>query len=68
MVTYDGGNGGDRGHAITIDSSANIYVAGQYDGGPDNDWIVLKYDGNGDLATGSFRKTPNGRYTWILDE
>ncbi len=23
---------------------------------------------NGDLATGKFRKTPNGRYTYILDE
>jgi prepilin-type N-terminal cleavage/methylation domain-containing protein len=23
---------------------------------------------NGDLATGAFRKTPNGRYTWIIDE
>ena len=23
---------------------------------------------NGDLATGSFRQTPNGRYTYIIDE
>jgi prepilin-type N-terminal cleavage/methylation domain-containing protein len=36
---------------------------------PEEDIVLLdRLLDNGDLATGSFRKTPNGRYTWILDE
>ena len=51
MVTYAGGSGDDSANAITIDSSGNIYVAGYSNNGTDDDFIVRKYDANGDLAT-----------------
>jgi uncharacterized delta-60 repeat protein len=49
-VTYNSGAGGDVANAITIDAERNIYVAGNQatNGG---DWVVRKYDANGDLDT-----------------
>jgi len=41
--------------AITIDPAGSIYVAGYYYNlaNTDNDWMIRKYDSNGDLADGS---------------
>ncbi len=50
IVTHDAGSD-DAADSITIDSSNNIYVAGALDNGSDRDFVVRKYDANGDLAT-----------------
>lgn len=42
-----GSSGFDMGHALTIDSSDNIYVGGRY--GQNQDYCLLKYDPSGNL-------------------
>ena len=51
MITYDSNLGDDYGYGITIDSSDNIYVAGSSHNGTDTDFMVRRYDANGDRAT-----------------
>jgi uncharacterized delta-60 repeat protein len=53
MVTYDSVGTEDFGRAIAVDSSNNIYVAGYRNYDPPNtgDWVILKYDANGNLDT-----------------
>ena len=50
MVTYGTVGTDNYAHAITIDDSNNIYVAG-YHGTTGTDWAIRKYDTNGDLDT-----------------
>ncbi len=50
VAIYDAGASyyGDSGNAIAVDSSGNIYVAGQsYTGSTDYDYITVAYDPNG---------------------
>ena len=52
VVTYDGGNGGDHGDAITIDPNGNILVAGYKQQGTSKySLLVLRYDTTGSLDT-----------------
>ena len=44
-------DGSDYIYDIDIDADRNIYVAGQYHNGTDNDWEIRKYDLNGDPAS-----------------
>ena len=50
--TYDGpGRGRDDAHALTVDSSGNVYVTGKSVGdGTGNDYATIKYYPNGDTA------------------
>ncbi len=44
------GNGPDGANAISIDNTGNIYVAGfEYNSTTYNDYVILKYDSNGDI-------------------
>ncbi|MBI2901752.1 MAG: hypothetical protein HYY17_16325 [Planctomycetes bacterium] len=45
MVGYDGG-ANERAHAVAVDSSGNVYVAGTQN---DNDFLLLKYGPTGTL-------------------
>ena len=49
ITVYDGGTGLDAGSGVAVDSSGNVYVAGQSDNGADRDIIVLKYNSIGQL-------------------
>lgn len=54
---YQGNNATDIGNAITLDNKLNVYVAGQsqrFSAGTEYDYIVLKYDNNGN-EMGSIR-------------
>lgn len=48
---FDGGfsNGDDRGYAMVLDDTANVYVAGISKNATNNDYITLKYDSAGTL-------------------
>jgi hypothetical protein len=48
---FDGGfsNGDDRGYAMVLDDTANVYVAGISKNASNNDYITLKYDSAGTL-------------------
>jgi len=53
IVTVSSNDGSDFAYTITIDSSNSIYIAGGYydSGNADYDWMIRKYNANGDLDT-----------------
>jgi len=54
VITVDNNDGNSYLFAITSDSAGSIYAAGSSwnAANNDNDWMIRKYDANGDLATG----------------
>jgi hypothetical protein len=61
---FDGGfsNGDDRAYAMTLDDTANVYVAGFSKNASNNDFITVKYDSAGTLE---FSLRYNSQYNAI---
>ena len=50
--TYDSGNGNSYGYACSVDSADNVYLAGDVQANGNHDVLLLKYDSDGNLASG----------------
>ncbi len=67
-MTYNGpGNGGDYGYSIAVDGGGNVYSAGRTDNGGAQKYLVLKYDGSGNMAA-SFPYIYTGASSTTFDQ